>query len=85
VKRRNPLLTAVENRRNMMGLNDAQMSHLIGITHGAWHKIQHGERGIGVQFLQGVARRFPDLQWAIMVWLLEGDGPSCVEMDMEAA
>lgn len=70
--KRNVLVTALENRRDELGLNDAQFAVAFGFTQSGWSRIQSGEREPSIDLLEAVMQTWPDLVWAVNLMLIQG-------------
>ena len=56
------MVLAIEAERVRRGMNDAELSRLLGIPVSTWHRTKNGERRVGIRLLQAVARNMPELR-----------------------
>lgn len=57
----NDLVKSIKVYQEINGVNDSQLSELLGLDPSTWSKIKSGERQPGLKFLRGLAR-IPELE-----------------------
>lgn len=56
-----PIVIAVIGEQRKLGVGDYRFARLIGVSQPYWHRLKHGQRSAGDDFLRGVVLRYPHL------------------------
>jgi transcriptional regulator with XRE-family HTH domain len=65
----NPVISALAAQQSASGWSDATVAKRIGISRQLWHYLRKGERQPGIETMQQIAMRFPDLADAVRLFM----------------
>lgn len=60
------LIKQLEQRQLELGLSDRAFGKYLGVTGTQWALLKKGERNMGHKMMQGILRKFPELEASII-------------------